>query len=144
MFKVLFCSPLLSLMLQNRKPQIVLRGKVYLLNSCSTCKRILKQVKLFGEFEVRDIKAEPLNIEEVDSLATRAGGYERIFNKQSQKYRQQKLKDKNLSEENYRQLLTEEYTFLKRPIFFIDDKIFVGNGKATIDLLTKYLVSTSK
>ncbi|MCU4154691.1 hypothetical protein J1N10_01810 [Carboxylicivirga sp. A043] len=85
-----------------------------------------------------------MNIEEVDSLATRAGGYERIFNKQSQKYRQQKLKDKNLSEENYRQLLTEEYTFLKRPIFFIDDKIFVGNGKATIDLLTKYLVSTSK
>jgi arsenate reductase len=101
-------------------------------------------VKLFGDFDVRDVKTEPLSIEEVDVLAEKTGGYELIFNKQSQKYRQQKLKDKNLSEENYRQLLTEEYTFLKRPVFLIDDRIFVGNSKTTIDLLTKYLVSTSK
>ncbi|WP_430815439.1 arsenate reductase family protein [Carboxylicivirga sp. RSCT41] len=120
------------------------RGKVYLLNSCNTCKRIYKQVKLFGDFEVRDVKSEPLSLKEVDSLASLTGGYELIFNKQSQKYRQQKLKDKNLSEENYRQLLSEEYTFLKRPVFIIDDKIFVGNSKSTVDLLTKYLVSTNK
>ncbi|MCG8580554.1 MAG: hypothetical protein MI866_11580 [Bacteroidales bacterium] len=120
------------------------RGKVYLLKSCSTCKRIYKQVKLFGDFEVRDVKSEPLSINEVDTLADMTGGYELIFNKQSQKYRQQKLKDKNLTEENYRQLLSEEYTFLKRPVFLIDDKIFVGNSKSTIDLLTKYLISTKK
>lgn len=114
------------------------------MKSCSTCKRILKQVLDFGDFEIRDVKLEPLIIEEIDLLAEKVGGYEMIFNKQSQKYRQQKLNEKNLSESDYRKLLTEEYTFLKRPVFVIDDKLFVGNSKATVDLLTKYLVSTSK
>ena len=121
-----------------------MRGKVYLLQTCSTCKRIFKQVKTFGDFDIRDVKKEPLSIEEVDGLAKRAGGYELIFNKQSQKYRQQGLKDKNLTEDDYRQLLAEEYTFLKRPVFLIDDKIFVGNSNTTVDLLTKYLASTNK
>ncbi len=121
-----------------------MRGKVYLLKTCSTCKRILKQVKLFGDFEVRDVKTEPLTMDEVDELAGKVGGYELIFNKQSQKYRQEGLKNKDLTEEEYRQLLSEEYTFLKRPVFVIDDKLFVGNSKTTIDLLTKYLASTNK
>lgn len=114
------------------------------MQTCSTCKRIFKQVKTFGDFDIRDVKKEPLSIEEVDGLAKRAGGYELIFNKQSQKYRQQGLKDKNLTEDDYRQLLAEEYTFLKRPVFLIDDKIFVGNSNTTVDLLTKYLASTNK
>ncbi|MCT4588974.1 MAG: hypothetical protein N4A71_14215 [Carboxylicivirga sp.] len=122
----------------------MLIGKVYLLQTCSTCKRILKQVKVFGDFDVRDVKSDPLTVEEIDSLAKRAGGYELIFNKQSQKYRKQGLKDKNLTEDDYRQLLAEEYTFLKRPVFLIDDKIFVGNSNTTVDLLTKYLTSTNK
>ena len=122
----------------------MLRGKVYLLKTCSTCKRILKQVRDFGDFDVRDVKTNPLDIDEIDSLAKRAGGYELIFNKQSQKYRQQGLKNKDLSEDDYRQLLSEEYTFLKRPVFLIDDKIFVGNSNTTVDLLTKYLATTNK
>lgn len=118
-----------------------MRGKVYLLQTCSTCKRILKQVKMFGEFDVRDVKTHPLMQEEVDDLAKKAGGYELIFNKQSQKYRQLGLKEKVLTENDYRQLLTEEYTFLKRPVFFIDDKLFIGNSNTTVNLLTKYLAS---
>ncbi|MBR8538075.1 hypothetical protein KDU71_21070 [Carboxylicivirga sediminis] len=119
----------------------MLKGKVYLLQTCNTCKRILKQVKIFGDFDVRDVKKYPLTTEEIDDLAQKAGGYERIFNKQSQKYRQLGLKDKVLSEADYRKLLSEEYTFLKRPVFLIDDKIFIGNSNSTVDLLTKYLVS---
>ncbi len=102
----------------------------------------MKQVKTFGEFDVRDVKTHPLVQEEIDELAEKAGGYELIFNKQSQKYRQLGLIEKVLTESDYRQLLTEEYTFLKRPVFLIDDKIFIGNSNATVDLLTKYLAST--
>lgn len=91
---------------------------------------------------MRDVKKHPLNGDEVDDLADKAGGYELIFNKQSQKYRLLGLKEKKLSESDYRQLLTEEYTFLKRPVFLIDDKLFIGNSNATVDLLTKYLAST--
>ncbi|WP_439184304.1 arsenate reductase family protein [Carboxylicivirga taeanensis] len=119
----------------------MLKGKVYLLQSCSTCKRIFKQVAPHREFDVRDIKKEPLSKSEIDDLAEKAGGYEQIFNKQAQKYRQLVLKEKNLTEKDYRQFLEEEYTFLKRPVFIIDDKIFVGNSKATVDVLTNYLIS---
>jgi arsenate reductase len=96
---------------------------------------------MFGEFDVRDVKTHPLTQAEVDELATKAGGYELIFNKQSQKYRQLGLKEKVLTEIDYRQLLTEEYTFLKRPVFLINDKMFIGNSNANVDLLTKYLAS---
>ncbi|TRX66506.1 hypothetical protein FNN09_13415 [Carboxylicivirga sp. M1479] len=104
----------------------------------------MKQVKEFGEFEIIDIKVNAPSEAEIDELAKKAGGYELIFNKQSQKYRLQGLKEKSLSELDYRKLLLEEYTFLKRPVFLIDDKMFIGNGKATVDLLTKYLMSTKK
>lgn len=122
----------------------MLRGKVYLLNTCSTCKRILKQVSNFGKFEVVDVKQNKLSSEEIDVLANKVGGYEAIFNKQSLKYRSEGLKHQNLQEEDYKSLLAQEYTFLKRPVFLIDDKVFVGNSKATIEMLTNYLSMASK
>jgi len=144
-FEPLFCNPLLSLISQTITPDFkVLRGKVYLLSSCSTCKRILKQVSEFGEFEVIDVKKSRLSIEQIDNLADKAGGYSEILNKQSQKYRSLDLKNKELSISDYQNLLTNEYTLLKRPVFIIDNKIFVGNGKTNIKLLTTYLASTSK
>jgi len=124
-------------------PNFVLRGKVYLLQSCSTCKRILKEVSNFGKFEVIDVKINALSIEDVDRLADKAGGYEAIFNKQSLKYRALGLKDKSLTESDYRKFLTEEYTFLKRPVFIVDNNIYVGNSKSTIKMLTDYLHLTA-
>jgi arsenate reductase len=44
-----------------------------------------------------------------------------------------KLKEKTLSEADYRQLILEEDTFLKRPVFLIDRSIFIGNTKKTIE-----------
>ena len=120
----------------------MLRGKVYLLSTCTTCKRILKEVSNFGEFEVIDVKKIKLSGREIDDLAEKAGGYEAIFNKQSLKYRTLGLKNKSLSERDYRQYLTEEYTFLKRPVFVIDNNIYVGNGKSNIKMLTDYLATT--
>jgi len=117
----------------------VLKGKVYLLKTCSTCKRILKEVSGFGDFEEVDVKTAPLSIEEIDELASKVGGYEAIFNKQSLKYRSLGLKNKELLEADYRQLLTEEYTFLKRPVFVLENGVFVGNRKSTIKALIDHL-----
>jgi arsenate reductase-like glutaredoxin family protein len=47
-------------------------------------------------------------------------------------YKQRNLKDKNLQEEDYKNLLLEHYTFLKRPIVVFDDHIFIGNGTQTV------------
>jgi arsenate reductase len=45
-----------------------------------------------------------------------------------------KLKDKDLTEADYKSLILKEYTFLKRPVIIIKDKIFIGNSKKEIDL----------
>ena len=49
------------------------------------------------------------------------------------------MKDKKLSESDYRDLILEEYTFLKRPVVFVNDKIFVGSEKKTVENLKTVL-----
>jgi arsenate reductase len=51
------------------------------------------------------------------------------------KYKELGLKDKHLSEQDYRKLILDEYTFLKRPVVFAGDKIFIGSEKKTIQAL---------
>ena len=45
------------------------------------------------------------------------------------------LGEKNLAEEDYRQLIFDEYTFLKRPVFIVENDIFIGNSKKVIESL---------
>lgn len=45
------------------------------------------------------------------------------------------LKSELVSEQDYRQYILDEYTFLKRPVFIINDKIFVGNSKKEVERL---------
>ena len=40
-----------------------------------------------------------------------------------------------ITENDYRQLILEEYTFLKRPVFLVENDIFIGNSKKEIDRL---------
>jgi len=48
------------------------------------------------------------------------------------KYRSMGLNEMDLSEKDFRKYILEEYTFLKRPVFIIDDQVFAGNAKKTI------------
>jgi arsenate reductase len=48
------------------------------------------------------------------------------------KYKEWGLKDKKLTEKECRQFILDEYTFLKRPVVIIGDKIFVGSEKETL------------
>ncbi|MCU4177618.1 hypothetical protein J1N11_21225 [Marinilabiliaceae bacterium N1Y90] len=94
-----------------------------------------------GDFEVIDVKANPLSINTIDELARLAGGYEVIFNKQSRKYREHGLAHKELGEQDYRQYLSQEYTFLKRPVFVVGRKLFAGNNKKNLAELIMHLKS---
>ena len=49
------------------------------------------------------------------------------------------LKNKELSEDDYKKLILEEYTFLKRPAFIIGEKSFVGNSKKVVAALKEHL-----
>jgi arsenate reductase len=53
------------------------------------------------------------------------------------KYKELGLKNKQLTEKDYRNYILEEYTFLKRPVAIIDDKILIGNEKKTVEELKK-------
>ena len=50
-------------------------------------------------------------------------------------YKELGLKDKKLEEKDYRNFILEEYTFLKRPVTIINDKIFIGSEKKTVEAL---------
>ena len=107
--------------------------KIYYLSTCSTCTRIIKELGLDDSFEFQDIKSNKITTEQIEVLAKMSGSYESIFSRVAMKYKSMGLKDKALTEKDYKRLILEEYTFLKRPVIIINDKIFVGNAKKTIE-----------
>ena len=110
--------------------------KFYFLRTCSTCKRILKQLNLGPNFELRDIKKTPINSSEIKHLRSLAGSYEVLFSKRATLYKKLGLKEKKLSEESYKNYILEHYTFLKRPVLVLDETIFIGNSdKSTQEAL---------
>ena len=112
--------------------------KGYYLSSCSTCDRIIKEVKYY-HFQLQDIKSDAISEEQLDQMYKFTNSYEALFSKRARKYKYMGLKDQNLKEEDFKNLILEEYTFLKRPVFIVGHEIFVGNSKKTIDSLKKVL-----
>lgn len=108
--------------------------KVYFLQTCDTCRRILKEINLDG-FEKHEIKANPLTVFQLEEMYSYTSSYETLFNKRAKKYKVMGLKNKVITEDDYRQLILEEYTFLKRPVFLVENDIFIGNSKKEIDRL---------
>ncbi|MEP5610613.1 MAG: ArsC/Spx/MgsR family protein [Cyclobacteriaceae bacterium] len=114
--------------------------KVYYLSTCSTCTRILNELgPLVADFEKQDIKTEAMTFGQVDQMKELSGSYESLFSRKAMKYRSMGLGEKTLTENDYRELIQEEYTFLKRPVFIVVDKIFVGNSKKIVESLTDHL-----
>ncbi|NCT09679.1 MAG: arsenate reductase [Flavobacteriia bacterium] len=108
--------------------------KIYFLQTCDTCRRILKEVSLNG-FELQEVKAKPINVAQLEELFAFTKSYEALFNKRAKLYKEKNIKNQNLSETDYRQLILDDYTFLKRPVFIVYDEIFVGNSKKVIENL---------
>lgn len=105
--------------------------KGYHLSSCSTCQRILKELN-DDRIALQDIKSDAISEQQLEELYQYTSSYEALFSKRAMKYKSMGLKDKNLKEEDFKRLILEEYTFLKRPVFIIDDEIFVGNSKKVV------------
>jgi len=108
--------------------------KIYHLSTCDTNRRILKELNLPEEFEKQDIKTSPISEKELERLFQLSGSYEALINKRAKMYSEQKLKDKNLSETDFKDLLLEHYTFLKRPVLINNNEIFIGNNKNIVAL----------
>ncbi|MGB1307312.1 MAG: arsenate reductase family protein [Oceanihabitans sp.] len=107
-------------------------NKVYYLKTCSTCVRILKEVQLPLDFELQDIKKEAITVKQLEELHALSGSYEALFSKRSKLYKEMDLKNQNLSEKDYKHYILEHYTFLSRPVFIINNVVFIGNSKTNI------------
>jgi arsenate reductase len=107
--------------------------KIYLLNSCSTCQRILTQIGPVQGLELQNIKEENIDENTLDWFKEKAGSYEALFSKKAMKYRAMGLHEQTLSEADYRRLMLEEYTFLKRPFMINGEEIFIGNTAKVVE-----------
>ncbi|MCO6478049.1 MAG: arsenate reductase [Phaeodactylibacter sp.] len=106
--------------------------KIYHLSTCNTCQRIIGELNGGKGFELQDIKTDRITPQQLDEMKTLAGSYESLFSRRAMKYRSMGLHEQDLSEADYRRLILEEYTFLKRPVALIDGEIFVGNSKKAV------------
>ena len=109
-----------------------MQKKIYHLSTCNTCVRIISEVDPNGELEHQDIKTEAITPEQLDAMKASAGSYEALFSRRAMKYRSMKLGERDLSEDDYRSLILDEYTFLKRPVIMVGDQAFVGNAKKVV------------
>jgi len=118
----------------------IMTKKVYHLSTCSTCKRIIKELDLVDkDFELQNVKEIPISEEVLHLLKAQSGSYESLFNRRSVLYRERNLKEQSLTEKNYKDLLLEHYSFLKRPVIQVGDHFFIGNTKKTIAAAKEYI-----
>lgn len=113
--------------------------KVYYLKTCSTCSRILKELNLSSEFILQDIKSEDITVKQVEEMKVLAGSYEALFSKRSKLYKEMDLKNQNLTERDYKHYILEHYTFLSRPVIIVDNQIFIGNSKKTVETAKAFI-----
>jgi arsenate reductase-like glutaredoxin family protein len=106
--------------------------KIFHLSTCDTCQRILKELMPSSDFELQDIKTKAITPDQLENIARLAGSYESLFSRRARLYKERNLKEQKLTEADYKALILEHYTFLKRPVIVMDNDIFVGNSKAVV------------
>jgi arsenate reductase len=113
-------------------------AEVYGLPHCTTCQRALQYLRnrdvTISRF--RDVKAELLQRSEVEELARKVGGPEKLFSRRALKYRQMGLHERHLTDDDLLRLMTEEYTFVTRPVVVHGNRATAGFSTKRIDGLT--------
>jgi arsenate reductase len=107
-------------------------NKIYYLASCDTCRKIIKSLPNSSKLTFIDIRQNPISESDLEEMYQLSGSYEALFSKKAQLYKSLGLKEKNLTEADFKKYLLEHYTFLSRPVFIIDGKIYIGNSPKNI------------
>jgi arsenate reductase len=110
---------------------------VYWLPHCTTCQKAVAYLHEKGVRirSFRDLKAQPLERAEVDELARKVGGAEALFSRRAMKYRSMGLHEQTLSDDDLLRLMTEEYTFVTRPVIVRGDRATAGFSAKRVDAL---------
>ena len=94
--------------------------------------KIIKALPEGHNLVFHDIKQDPITEEQLDEMYQLSGSYEALFSKKAQLYKSLGLKDKALTETDFKKYLLEHYTFLSRPVFIINGAIYIGNSQQNI------------
>jgi len=86
-----------------------------------------------SEWELREIKSKSITEEELAEMYALTQSYEALFSKRSTQIKTRELDVKSLKEEDFKALILDHYSFLKRPVFYTDTVIFAGNEKKTLE-----------
>ena len=62
-------------------------NKIYYIASCDTCRKIIKSLPKGHNLVFRDIKQDPLTLEELEEMHQLTGSYESLFSKKAQLYK---------------------------------------------------------
>ena len=116
----------------HQKLKNIKMNKIYYLASCDTCRKIIKSLPNSDKLTFIDIRQNPISESDLEEMYQLSGSYEALFSKKAQLYKSLGLKDKNLTEADFKKYLLEHYTFLSRPVFIIDGKIYIGNSPKNI------------
>jgi arsenate reductase len=87
------------------------------------------------KFEKQELKSNPLTDQDLNFLYSFTNSFEELFSKKSTQYTALGLKNLVLTENDFKKYLLSHYSFLKRPVFIINNKIFIGSDKSTIEKL---------
>ncbi|AWI24950.1 arsenate reductase family protein [Flavobacterium pallidum] len=111
---------------------------IFYLASCDTCRKIIKMLPE-NDLVYQDIRQDPVSERQLEEMYSLSGSYEALFSRKAQLYKSMGLKDKNLTEADYKRYILEHYTFLSRPVFIIGNKIYIGNSQKNIAEVIKAL-----
>lgn len=112
--------------------------KLYYLSTCDTCREIIRKCGGLKNFEWQDIKTQPITPTQIKDLKEMAGSYEMLFSRRAIKYLEMNLKNQDLHEHDYKQLILQEYTFLKRPVIIDGDTLFVGSEAGMVEKMVAH------
>ncbi len=76
---------------------------------------------------------------ELEEMHRLAGSYEALFSRKATLYKERGLKDVQLTEADYKNLILEHYTFLSRPVIVDGENIFVGNSAKNVEAAVAHL-----
>ena len=102
--------------------------EMYWLPHCTTCQKAANYLQNKGLVldATHDVKAQPLTREQVARLADLVGGAAVLFSRRAIKYRTLKLAERELSDADLLDLMTQEYTFIRRPVLVRGARAIAG------------------
>ena len=119
-------------------------NKIYYLASCDTCRKIIKSLPKDHNLVFHDITQDPITVEELEKMYQLSGSYEALFSKKAILYKTLDLKNKSLTKTDFKKHILEHYTFLSRPVFIIEGKIYIGNSQQNMLQVMKKLVVSNQ